>query len=79
MEASIDSSRREWIMAEQSLRERLHATHTLADHGKSRGKLIAGAALGAVAAVALGTAVGTLWAAPGVIMAGACIWGMLPR
>ena len=39
-------------MPEQSLRERLHATHTPAEHGKTRGMLTIGAAVGVIAAVA---------------------------
>lgn len=66
-------------MAEQSLRERLHSTHTLATGGRPRGMLLMGAALGITAAVCLGLAIGPLWAVPGIMIAGACLWGFFAR
>lgn len=66
-------------MAEQSLRERLHSTHTLATGGRPRGLFLIGAAVGIIAAVYLGTTVAPLWAAPGVILAVACLWGFVAR
>jgi hypothetical protein len=38
-------------MPEQSLRERLHATHAPAESGKTRGMLTIGAAIGVIAVV----------------------------
>jgi hypothetical protein len=49
---AFDQLRKEWIMPEQSLRERLHATHAPAESGKTRGMLTIGAAIGVIAAVA---------------------------
>jgi hypothetical protein len=49
---AFDQLRKEWIMPEQSLRERLHATHAPAESGKTRGILTIGAAIGLIAAVA---------------------------
>jgi hypothetical protein len=41
--------------------------------------LLIGAAIGIVAAVGLATAIGSLWAVPGVLIAGACFWGFFAR
>jgi hypothetical protein len=66
-------------MAEQSLRERLYSTHHVADSGRPRGMLIAGAAVGVVAAVLLAIGFGAPWGGIGIALTGACTWGLFAR
>ena len=66
-------------MAEQSLRERLHATHDQVVTPGSRGVLLLGSAAGAVASVSMGIGMGLLWAVPGLIIAAACLWAFFVR
>ena len=67
-------------MAEQSLRERLHATHDPSvEAGKSRGMLLGVLAIGVIAAVAGGIGMGRFWAIPGLILAAACVFVFFAR
>jgi hypothetical protein len=65
-------------MTEQSLRDRLHATHEPVDT-HWRMKLLLGAFAGIAAATVLGGFNGLLWAIPGLIIAGACVLGLFTK
>jgi hypothetical protein len=68
-------------MAEQSLRERLHpsASASAAENRGAKLKLLMGFVVGLAAAAFFAKSHGYFWAAPGLLIAGACAWGFLAR
>ena len=63
-------------MSEQSLLERIHGTHHPVSHRNGRPMLMIGAAIGAIAAIYLGSTVGVFWGLPGILLTAACLWGL---